>query len=162
MIRFLMRGFDEVKGRFGDSAALEKMISDSQSNWARDVVRKELKGRDKYPPERPGQKYKRTGRLGDSWATRTAGPMMRAIYNPTPYAHWVVGDTHGNRQAWMHKGRWWIARQKVLSMLPSLVRRIELRVTHFFEGTGIAPGEGIREYAKGVVEETLKGPYAKP
>ena len=66
-----------------------------------------------YPPERPGQRYVRTGRLGMSWTwkvRRTAEGVVGELTSSPPggfgsswYARWVMDR---NFQAWMHLGRW--------------------------------------------------------
>ncbi len=88
------------------------------------VLRQELAGRDKYPPERPGQRYVRTGRLGDSWTKRQYGRYHVTFSNKTPYAQYVVGDSEGRKQAWMHAGRWWLALERIQRANDRLIERI--------------------------------------
>ena len=70
-------------------------------------ITREMEG---YPPERPGQRYKRTGLLGASWDVKRLdnGYMITndARRKGRTYGHYVVGDAYGAGQAWMHKGRW--------------------------------------------------------
>lgn len=55
-----------------------------------------------YPPPRPGQRYRRTGRLRGGW-THSRGAMgVGRLSNNVPYAQYVQGQ----RQGWMHRGRW--------------------------------------------------------
>ncbi|MHC4648819.1 MAG: hypothetical protein ACYTBJ_25460, partial [Planctomycetota bacterium] len=79
-----------------------------------------LEDLEKYPRKRPGQKYVRTFRLRKGWAkkTRIRTPKTGGVLiveNDTPYTHFVVGKPDlrlragGKDQAWMHKGRWWLA-----------------------------------------------------
>ncbi len=85
-----------------------------------------------YPPERPGQKYKRTGRLGRSWRAMNPRPGVVSIINLArtpggkPYAHWVVGDAKGEGQAWMHVSRWWKARDIIEETTPTLTAELTL------------------------------------
>lgn len=64
-----------------------------------------------YPAPRPLQKYKRTGRLANSWKVEKLKAGVYQMVNTAKgksgqeYAGFVVGK----QQAWMHKGRWWIA-----------------------------------------------------
>lgn len=62
-----------------------------------------------YPPERPGQRYKRTGALRRGW--QRSVPLDRGLgfqlINSTESAFWAQGD----KQAWMHVGRWQTAAQ---------------------------------------------------
>lgn len=56
----------------------------------------------RYPAERPGQKYTRTNKLKGGWRiTRGANGVM-SLANPVPYAPFVQGV----QQSWMHQGRW--------------------------------------------------------
>jgi hypothetical protein len=63
----------------------------------------------RYPPPRPGQRYRRTKLLGRNWATAqpqlssTGDTITGTLGNPTPYVRWVQDR---ERQAWMHKERW--------------------------------------------------------
>ena len=67
-----------------------------------------------YPPKRFRQKYKRTGRLANSWRAARL-PSGATILNTAHrrgrfYSRYVVGNAKGTGQAWMHKRRWWKAR----------------------------------------------------
>jgi hypothetical protein len=55
-----------------------------------------------YPPERPGQRYVRTGRLGQGWRGSAAGQVV-TLENPVDYAGAVYGDST-QRAAFV--GRW--------------------------------------------------------
>ncbi len=64
-----------------------------------------------YPSERPGQTYVRTFKLKRGWKIQGAGPtgyklINRARFKGRSYVKFVVGDSSGMGQAWMHKGRW--------------------------------------------------------
>lgn len=54
-----------------------------------------------YPPERPGQKYIRTGRLGEGWGAVPGGQVI-SFENRVPYA----GDVYGPNQGAAFAGRW--------------------------------------------------------
>lgn len=56
------------------------------------------------PPERPGQRYQRTGEQSRGWqrSTPVAGGLGFQLINPSDHAHWTQSDD----QAWMHVGRW--------------------------------------------------------
>lgn len=77
-----------------------------------------------YPPKRPNQRYKRTGTLANSWrAVRL--PDGATITNTAKqrgrgYARYVIGDTKGDGQAWMHAGRWWKARSIIDEAIPEM------------------------------------------
>ncbi len=64
-----------------------------------------------YPPERAGQTYVRTFKLKRGWKIQGAGAtgyklINRARFKGRSYVKFVVGDSTGAGQAWMHKGRW--------------------------------------------------------
>jgi len=65
-----------------------------------------------YPPERPGQRYRRTGNLGRSWdvsfQSRSMDGLEQSIFTEldySPYVEKAPGDGEPD-QAWMHEGRW--------------------------------------------------------
>ena len=85
-----------------------------------------------YPPERPGQRYVRTGTLGRSWKHRVikktrsrveVGVENTASQKGRNYASYPLGDDEG-RQAWMHRGRWWVALQKYEATVDRKAQRI--------------------------------------
>jgi hypothetical protein len=53
-----------------------------------------------YPPELPGQRYRRTFRLQEGWLSATpewtpiASGFEAKLTNPTPYAEWVQSAAH--------------------------------------------------------------------
>jgi hypothetical protein len=96
-------------------------------DWAELHVMRYLSVRP-YPPERPGQRYKRTGRLGRSWKVSTRGQSV-IIENTAPYSGYVVGDGAGQRQAWFHRGRWWLMRDMVDEKRPELKRMMVQMLT---------------------------------
>lgn len=60
-----------------------------------------------YPAERPGQTYRRTGKLFSGWRLiPLENNKGYSLGNVREYAQYVVGDAYGTSQAWMHKGRW--------------------------------------------------------
>ena len=86
-----------------------------------------------YPAERAGQsissshavlgtifravRYRRTGNLGRSWTVtgRDNGYTIKndARRKGKAYGKYVVGDSQGDGQAWMHAGRWQLFRNVV-------------------------------------------------
>ena len=72
----------------------------------------------RYPAKRPNQKYKRTFQLRRGWRTRQVRTGEHEIRNVMSYAPYVVGQ----KQAWMHKDRWWVAKDVVEEETPTLVR----------------------------------------
>lgn len=91
-----------------------------------DRVKKRLA---KYPPERPKQRYRRTGRLGNAWTVTTRltgnGATLTAS-NDTPYAKWVQDKPS---QAWMHQGRWDTAQDIMASEETAIKTGIGRRAT---------------------------------
>lgn len=78
-----------------------------------------------YPPERPGQRYKRTGRLFSHWSI-TGFEDRYTIANDMPYSKYVVGGARGDGQAWMHVGRWELLRdvtEEEMAQMPEEVQK---------------------------------------
>lgn len=92
--------------------------------WTNNVIRDELAGRDKYPAERPSQRYKRTYMMAGGWRSSRVMLGRWRIWNTQPYATRVVGD--GMNQASVHRGRWWIARERINRQLPDLAAKTEM------------------------------------
>lgn len=81
----------------------------------------------RYPPERPGQKYKRTGNLGAGWRITRGKQGVMSLTNPTPYAPLV----QGLRQATVHKGRWTTAPQMNAKYRPRILDAIHREIKDF-------------------------------
>jgi len=133
-----IQGFNRVENKLRALAAnMPEVCQGVIYRWAQNtrVVLKETK----YPPKRVGQKYRRTGRLANSWRavrlTNGATILNQASFKGREYARFVVGDAKGVGQAWMHKGRWWKARDIIDEQLPAM--RAELKA------------ELLKEYDKG-------------
>jgi hypothetical protein len=103
---------------------LEDVIGRELGRWAEDVLDDHLYGEDKYAPPPPNSKYIRTGRLGRGYGLMRHSRTAVRIFNLTPYTGYVVGDAQGQGQAWMHAGRWWLARQRVEARLDDATERI--------------------------------------
>jgi hypothetical protein len=78
-----------------------------------------------YPPRLPGQKYVRTFTLANSWRYDKLGPGRWLISNAATergkqYASYVVGEE--TDQADIHRGRWWVGREKVESHVKKLMQ----------------------------------------
>ena len=130
MLRFelTITGQDAVTHSLREAAAvLPRQVVNTTYDWAQLHVMRYLSVRP-YPPERPGQRYKRTGRLGRSWKVSTRGQLV-VIENTAPYSGYVVGDGAGQRQAWMHRGRWWLMRDMVDEKRPELKRMMVQMLT---------------------------------
>lgn len=86
-----------------------------------------------YPSERPGQKYRRTGRLFRSWKIDKSEDRY-TIENTARgkrgrnYSHYVVGDAYGTGQAWMHRGRWVLFRNVVDAELQKLPEDVQEKI----------------------------------
>lgn len=121
-------GSTRVANNMRAAAAASENTLPITKRWGQETRRK-LKGK-KYPPRRPGQRYRRTGLLANSWRSKVTGKNTISIENEAsrrgrPYPVFVIGDRAGKRQAWMHVGRWWIAREVIDDEVPELRRRIQ-------------------------------------
>lgn len=106
-----------------------KRVNNVTYQWAQQNVLSQY--RRAYPPERPGQRYRRTGALGRNWDIRI-NPASITIYNRMAYAGYVVGDGKGKGQAWMHRGRWWLARDVANAARPALKAMVVSELDHMF------------------------------
>lgn len=104
---------------------LPKLLDPTMYLWARDLHAGRLAGMGNYAPERPGQRYERTGELGASFWYDDIGPSHYEFTNDVPYAPLVVGNSDGGGQAWMHEGRWWTLKARVEEAMPALVESLE-------------------------------------
>jgi hypothetical protein len=120
-----------------------------ESYNALDSARRTLKV---YPPEIPGQLYKRTGRLGRSWVVGTYAPHKWTISNDaraprggrTRYAVYVHGDSRGERQAPVHSALnpkrlrpWPIARQIIMREKAKAVARLSRYISVIARRVGL-------------------------
>jgi hypothetical protein len=97
--------------------------------WAKRTANQLIKK--PYPATRPGQTYKRTRRLRRGWRSQRVNSMEYSIFNQTPYATFVVGDSQGQGQAWMHRGRWWLGATEIANRTPDLVATLEKEIRKF-------------------------------
>jgi hypothetical protein len=103
------------------------------------VIKEELEGaRDEaraYPPELPGQRYRRTGTYYKSFQIKpvTSGYVLEsdARQNGRAYTQYVGGDNMGQMQALVHRGRWALianalakARDRIIERANEEFRRI--------------------------------------
>ena len=117
MLRFqlVITGNDELLARLRSASAKAPGVMDEISyRWAQNV-RAKLKSTP-YPPKRPGQRYVRTGLLANSWRAERKGKGRAVIINSAGYSGYVVGK----KQAWMHRGRWWLGRNVLMESAPEL------------------------------------------
>lgn len=128
---FTARGDQAVRNELRAAAAsLPRRVTNATYDWAMSRVMSQMavKG---YPPQRPGQRYRRTGNLGRNWYAR---PVDRGVVigNRMDYAGYVVGDARGQGQAWMHRGRWYLMRQVIDEQRPRLRAGISDEVSRAF------------------------------
>lgn len=86
-----------------------------------------------YPPERSGQRYQRTYDMRGSWHGVRRGNTQFAVVNDANhrgryYPIFAVGDGEGKRQAWMHRGRWWKAFDRIVGRLPRFTDKLAERL----------------------------------
>lgn len=112
------------------AAKAQPRITNATYDWAMSRVISQLTVKE-YPAKRPGQRYVRTFRLRSGWV---ATPTERGvtISNRMPYAGYVVGDAKGQRQAYMHRNRWWKAADVIKAERPRLKKGIENELAHLF------------------------------
>ncbi len=118
-IEFSIENAEEVARQLGLVADLPSYLAMAMSQWVAEAVMRKLAGTVNYPS--PRGTYQRTGRLGNSWYSRVSRGSYVEFMNATPYGGYVVGD----EQAWMHRGHWWKASERVEEQMVELTRLFE-------------------------------------
>ena len=119
----------------GAAAKAPGAMQEATYRWAQ-TVRAALKA-EPYPAKRPGQKYVRTGRMASSWRVDRRGKGV-VISNSARgksgqfYAGHVVGNAKGERQAWMHRGRWYLGKNVIDRHRPALKRDVVAELNRLF------------------------------
>lgn len=109
------------------AAALERLqdlptfFSPAFSAWTIDTTSRRLAGMGNYPPPPAGSTYQRTGEFGSSWSTDEIAPSKVEFLNTALHADLVAGE----EQAWMHRGRWWVAIKRIEEDIPLLLTYLE-------------------------------------
>ena len=121
-----LRNYNRVRNSLRKLASELSGASDETVRAFAQAQRARLKST-KYPPRRPNQKYVRTGLLANSWKVTKSGPGRYTITNKATgksglYAGYVVGGK--GQQAWMHVGRWWVAKDVLEEATPELVAEL--------------------------------------
>lgn len=118
MLSYQWHGIETVQQRLSALAALRDLEGDLEAGGDEIVTEARV-----YPPQRPGQRYRRTEDLKRGWrrtdARRDAGALVVDVENPVAYGSFVQGDD----QAPVHRGRW--KRLKVIGQdqLPAIRAR---------------------------------------
>lgn len=133
-----VRGADRIQRNAGRlSSRMLRILDPVTALWVRGM-RQRLASR-AYPPGRPGQTYVRTGTLRNSWSDRKRSDSEYSIINDASqrgrmYPIYVLGNGEtGGGQAGVHRGRWWIAREKVEDELPTLTTPLTLGIVQEWE-----------------------------
>ena len=133
-----IRGYNRVENHLRRLASdMEKELDPAMYAWAQDT-RARLKSTP-YPPKRQNQRYIRTGRFASSWRVDKTQDSRYQINNFARgprggfYAGYVAGDGQGQNQAWMHQGRWWIARDVIEGRMDNLRTRMIQRLVQVWE-----------------------------
>lgn len=88
---------------------LPAYLTPEMREWAGRTTSTHLWGMKNYASARPGSDYRRTGRFGSSWGYREVSRGQFSFENTHEAAGMIVGDD----QAWMHRGRWWQAAERI-------------------------------------------------
>ena len=127
----------------GDEEAIEAIGALSKAGWKdKELGRwaddeRDMLERTPYPPERSGQRYIRTGRLGKSYRVQKPRKMVRVITNraSTAKSGFYGGYVISQQQARVHRGRWYIMGDLIEDDLPKLYEKIGDKGVRIFEAT---------------------------
>ena len=122
----------------------------------RDMMNRVVRKMQEYPPEPANRERRsshsilgtiitRTGRTGTyfrSWKIEQVGNTGYKLENTAArkgraYAVYVGGDAYGNRQAWMHVGRWNVTRDVVEEEVEKLPEDIEKEIVMVARRNGL-------------------------
>ena len=121
---FSVENVKEVAAALAQIEDLPKYFAPQFRDWAGRTTSTHLWGMKNYAPAPPGSEYQRTGRFGSSWGYHEVGPSQASFENTHEAASLIVGED----QAWMHRGRWWQAYQRieehVMDLLPLLIEAL--------------------------------------
>lgn len=137
MIKVTLYNHDAMRSKFRQLDQLQLLVFDPvMGAWANETDNY-LKGK-KYPPELPNQDYRRTGILKARWFVVKLSPGKyqfenRARQKGRFYPIYVLGNEYGdrrnavknNRQALIHKGRWWVAFDEIEKRMNELNLKLE-------------------------------------
>lgn len=136
MYEIEIKGLDDILAQFKTLVrTMPHAVDEAMDEWAKET-RAALKGHGypAAPPPRKGRRpYHRTGRLANSYFSARKALAHYQIANSADYASYVIGDEEG-RQAWMHLGRWYIARSEIEKSLDRLVKKCETAVEQLIRG----------------------------
>jgi hypothetical protein len=92
-----------------------------------------------YPPERPNQKYIRTGAYGRSWnITTDKGAKSYTLKSSgVKYARYVGGYADGTGQAMVHAGRWALLQAAMQRAAKRFVVRMKDRIGQIAKDAGL-------------------------
>ena len=124
-LEFTVGGLEKVITVIKRYEDLPTLLDPEMRKWVEETHQGRLAGTGQYPAERAGQRYQRTGQLGAGFRYGAISKSHYQFVNEVPYVRWVVGDSDGNGQSWMHRGRWFVARERVEAEQPTLVEKLE-------------------------------------
>ena len=100
------------------------------------LVGNERRGLKHYAPRRPLQKYVRTYKLRRNWIVKNSGAKATAS-NSTSYGPFVQGE----RQAWMHVGRWRPMSRVEKDNTKGMIRAASLELNKYLKKRGLTVTE---------------------
>lgn len=116
-----IEGTKEVSAALALVENLPVYLTPVMREWAGRTVNTHLWGMKNYASPRPGSDYRRTGRFGSSWGYREMGQGMFSFESSHEAAEMIVGED----QAWMHRGRWWTAEERIDEQVMQLALILE-------------------------------------
>jgi hypothetical protein len=120
MAQIEIQGIDALFRKLGNVTAISTLRPPMQ----RSVYRLQA-GMAKYPAQRAGSSYRRTGTLGRRWTsvvTESVNGLVGTVGNNTSYGPWVQSEMF---QAAVHRGRWQTDQDVATKETPAIIADFE-------------------------------------
>lgn len=84
-----------------------------------------------------GIPYIRTGQSASGWEVRAVDDMSAALFNDKPQAVYIWGNSEGQRQSRIHKGRWKLFAKVVKDLEPKIPKGVQGAITRLINKLGL-------------------------
>lgn len=127
-----IKGANRVRNQLRTIAVFHPEISDPIIREHAKQEQRELR-RTPYPPKPPLSTYKRKrffGGIAGSFSAIRKQLGVWLVTNSRLYAEFVIGE----KQAWMHQGRWWKMADESQKRMPILTKNLSIELEKKLDG----------------------------